>query len=73
MAEAHTPPPPAVTQEADRNLVNPHLHRELIIEEAEIYQNDFHTVMLATYTVAWHTFCNMEMAEGHHYDASGSF
>lgn len=71
--QRHTPPPPAVTREADRNLVNPQLHRELITEEAEIYQNGFNSVMLATYTMAWHTFCNMKVAECHHYDALGPF
>lgn len=65
-----TPPPPAVTQEVDRNLVNSHLHRVVI---TEIYQNDFHIVMLATYTMAWHASCNLRVAEYHHYDTSGSF
>lgn len=75
----HTPwqrdtlPPPAVRQEAERDPANQHLHREVIMEEAETYQNDFDTVMLTTYTTAWHTFPNVTVAECYHCHISGSF
>lgn len=44
--QRHTPPPPG--QGADINPANQHLHREVITEEAETYQNDCNSVMLTT-------------------------
>lgn len=69
--QRHTPPSPG--QEAYINPTNQHLHREVITGEAETYQNDFNTVMLTTYTTAWHTFPNMTVTECHHCHLSVSF